>query len=1397
MSLISLDEYNKSLLLNYKFESNAQHIVMPGHFRKEEILFVGQNPGLLKESVVGDMKYLSLFKEVIELKEKSILIDIEKVKFSDGTNKIEYDKELKDVTKEYNNKYDSLKRYYLEALKSEKGTIGTFIQDLCGDVWNDISFTNVYKTPFNDNKLDRIEFEEFHLSVLKKQIDLLQPKCIIAIGKTAKIALEKLGLKIDFELEHPSFLKKSGVYKEKLECYKPQIEDLLFKYFITNCEASRNKVFVRYNWMGERKNKMLTYDIFFYLLDEQGKYTSFDGKKCSKVWLKDYHFNSFNEEQAWMKSHKSKLYESDVYHNIRYLINEQCRFDSNQSIFYIDIETKMSTDTVNAPEPIISVAGIDNKNDSYCWVWRGDILKKEEFKNNIKFFYFDNEKEMMSHFFDFFKKQAYDIVATWNGELFDMPYILNRAQKLGIDINNMSPIHKTSLKVRGKNREDVKFRVYGTNHVDLMQVYKKMTYDKRPPSYGLDAVANFLFGGSKIKVSNIIKTWETNIDELLEYNLNDCILLKKIDEYTHLIDLLKTLQNISSCTLDLCLWNKNVCDAYILKTYNGRYVFPDIQDNEREEFEGAITGRLLFNKDGNVKSVAPIPGMFKNVAVIDFSSMYPSIFRTFNVSLDTLDDDGDTEIDGVKFTSKRSGIIPELFENVLTKRKEYEKLRDSFPRDAMEWYIYSNFQAMIKQIGNSLYGLNGYPRFRLFNPKVAKTITYIGRQLIIYSWLEAEKAGFKPLYGDSVDGNTTVLIRVNGLLHTIAIEKLPEFLKVNKIEKDKTFYVPLENVEVLSHDFENNISCFKPLKTIISHKTSKKLHSINKKEYMISATDDHSVFLEDGKLVKGSNINKDTKLKISNYEIDFKNTKTHLDLWEDVLKDEFVRRKNKVNAKYVVKKKSFEIEKVDDKWIKIKRRHPDATFRLPRKIELNYKFGKFLGLFIAEGSTTSDGVGQMRISMGDKVLFEYMKDINEIFKSDLFFIPKWSNFMLKSKTNIVAPIFSYLCGYKSSNKRMPTWVLETNKKFFEGLLRGYLEGDGCKEFRTNDFLNYAGIGSKSKTVISQIFYILKNVYKYKNSELKLAFRTDKKFYSVHWCKEGRRWFDGKVLQKPKIVKSKLKDMFFSKEYSRDLVWDLSVKDTENFVDICGNVVMHNTDSLFTKFDDNLTEDEIFGKAAELEVLLNSKYDDFCLRYKKDTHNFFKVDCEKIFSKIIFAGVKKKYIGRLCMKKGEKVDEVFGRGIDLIKRDTPPAFRKFLKGIVVRILAEDQNTLKDIEIFKKKIMKDYVLSDIGISKGISKQLEDYVKTVPQHIRAARYSNEFLGTNFGKMDVPSLFYVHKRGDKSIEVIALPYDATSLPPGYSINWDKYFDNFIDAKIKMFESIPFMRRQKSIFDF
>ena len=234
------------------------------------------------------------------------------------------------------------------------------------------------------------------------------------------------------------------------------------------------------------------------------------------------------------------------------------------------------------------------------------------------------------------------------------------------------------------------------------------------------------------------------------------------------------------------------------------------------------------------------------------------------------------------------------------------------------------------------------------------------------------------------------------------------------------------------------------------------------------------------------------------------------------------------------------------------------------------------------------------------------------------------------------------------------------------------------------------------------------------------------------------------------------------------------------------IVAGDTDSVFVKIGDDLSKEEVLVKVKELEDLIEQQFKYFIkAMIGFERQHYCKMDCEKIFSNVIFKDGKKSYFGRLFWKKGKFVDEKFYRGFEVVRRDMPIAIKPFLIEIFEDILngkniLETRNKL----IKFKADLKNMKTWELGATQQIKKNLQDYSGNT-MHIRAAKYSNEHLHTTFAKSDFPKILLV-----KVIETTKYPQtnvialdENTPLPSEIQIDYDAIIAKYITTKLEMLE--------------
>jgi DNA polymerase-2 len=137
-----------------------------------------------------------------------------------------------------------------------------------------------------------------------------------------------------------------------------------------------------------------------------------------------------------------------------------------------------------------------------------------------------------------------------------------------------------------------------------------------------------------------------------------------------------------------------------------------------------------------------LPGLYRNVLVFDFKSLYPSIIRTFNLDpLELVPDDDPRDAivapNGARFRRDERGILPELVEHLGAARERAKAEGQKVKSNA------------IKILMNSLYGVLGAGASRLFSPAVSNAITHFGQFLIRTAGEFAAAHGYRVIYGDT------------------------------------------------------------------------------------------------------------------------------------------------------------------------------------------------------------------------------------------------------------------------------------------------------------------------------------------------------------------------------------------------------------------------------------------------------------------------------------------------------------------------------------------------------------------------------------------------------------------------------------------------------------------------
>jgi DNA polymerase elongation subunit (family B) len=187
----------------------------------------------------------------------------------------------------------------------------------------------------------------------------------------------------------------------------------------------------------------------------------------------------------------------------------------------------------------------------------------------------------------------------------------------------------------------------------------------------------------------------------------------------------------------------------------------------------------------------------------------------------------------------------------------------------------------------------------------------------------------------------------------------------------------------------------------------------------------------------------------------------------------------------------------------------------------------------------------------------------------------------------------------------------------------------------------------------------------------------------------------------------------------------------------------------------------------------------------------ELEYEKDLERIYFGDSKKRYYG-IERNTGKK----YIRGLNIIRKDSPPFLKEKLNEITELIVTQ-QFTIQDLISLRYDIEK-IPYTELAITKKFSKRFELYDKNQPQHLKAARFANEILGTSIDHKDIPYLFYIvsHceedlKPKDRNTAICLLDEHLHFIDERkdlFEIDYETYFKKQVLDQLKEFDQIEYV---------
>ena len=595
--------------------------------------------------------------------------------------------------------------------------------------------------------------------------------------------------------------------------------------FYTNVQVVSGNILYRGVLDGKRVKQKIEYSPSLYITTtKKTEFRSLDGEPLQRKL-----FGNIQEARNYIDQFKDVTNGPKIFGNTRYeyaFISEQhpdmVEWDQSKILIaVVDIEVGSENgfpDPYDANEPITAIT-ITYMGEPPIVLGCGDYVVQ----GNETYIKCRDEWTLCKKFIELWSRKYPDVITGWNTKFFDIPYLINRFNKIvgDLETKKLSPwnfIKNRTTVING--RQLIAYEIVGIASLDYIELYKWYAPGgKSQESYRLDNIAQVELGEGKIsydEYDNLHQLYRLNYQKFIEYNIKDVDLILRLEDKLKLLELALTLaydtkSNFEDVFAQTRMWD-SLTYSYLLQ--QNIIVPPKVIQEKDNAFEGAY-----------VKEVQV--GLHNYVASFDLNSLYPHLMMQYNISPETLIEpqnytqemrdiisqgvtvdkllmkqvntsglvNATLTPNGQFFRTDFQGFLPkmmaEMYEDrkkfkkmMLQAKQEYENEKDESKKYEIEKRIarYDNLQLAKKVSLNSAYGALGSQYFRFYDLRMALGVTTAGQLSI--RWIENKINSYmnnllKTDEEDYVIASDTDSIYLN--LGPLVDKMYPEKTDVNKI----------------------------------------------------------------------------------------------------------------------------------------------------------------------------------------------------------------------------------------------------------------------------------------------------------------------------------------------------------------------------------------------------------------------------------------------------------------------------------------------------------------------------------------------------------------------------------------------------------------------------------------
>jgi DNA polymerase-2 len=334
-----------------------------------------------------------------------------------------------------------------------------------------------------------------------------------------------------------------------------------------------------------------------------------------------------------------------------------------------------------------------------------------------------------------------DVLTGWNVADFDVGVLLRACHRAGLRLTLGRTADEAEVRRDPGFTREPRVILAGRQLLDGLALLRSAFV--KLDDYRLETAAQAILGKGKLfgpehRGQEIERAYREDPASLVAYNLHDARLVLEILERTGLVELTVRRSLLTGMQLDRVGAQIAAVDSLYLGALRARgRVAPSVGAGADAAIP-AISGGLVLDS---------VPGLYRNILVFDFKSLYPSLIRTFNIDpLTYLAPEPAGALppeavvrtpSGAAFRRDEPGILPELVARLWEERARARAAGDPVGAQAT------------KILMNSLFGVLGASASRLFSPAVANAITTAGQHVIRLAARAVDAQGHRVIYGDT------------------------------------------------------------------------------------------------------------------------------------------------------------------------------------------------------------------------------------------------------------------------------------------------------------------------------------------------------------------------------------------------------------------------------------------------------------------------------------------------------------------------------------------------------------------------------------------------------------------------------------------------------------------------